>query len=82
MIGTGWAGAWVILGLWLMENYSPLVGVGPITAGMFVLMALVADDLVPEASPTVTGIMKLTMAFAFYGWAPLVFWSFWNSTPT
>ncbi len=79
--GTGWSGAWVILGLWLLENTSPILAVGPISAGMFVLMVLVADDLVPGASVVVTGFMKLTAALVFFGWMPLAFWSLWTDTP-
>jgi hypothetical protein len=75
LIATGWSGSWVILGLWLMENTTPILAVGPLSAGVFVLLALVADDLVPGASPTVTDFMKLTTAFVFFGWAPLVFFS-------
>lgn len=81
VFGTGWSGAWVILGLWLLENYSLILAVGPIAAGLFVLMYLVADDLVPGASPTVTGFMKLTVALVFFGWVPLAFWSLWTGMP-
>jgi len=56
-LGIIGSGAWVNLGLWLMENTSPVLGVGPIAAGLFVLMYLVADDLVPGASPTTTGLI-------------------------
>ncbi len=81
VFGTGWSGAWVILGLWLLENTSLILAVGPISAGVFVLMVQVADDLVPGASPGVTGFMKLTTALVFFGWAPLAFWSLWTHTP-
>jgi len=81
VLGTGWSGVWVILGLWLLENTSPILAVGPISAGLYVLMVLVADDLVPGASPGVTGFMKLTAALVFFGWAPLAFWSLWTDTP-
>lgn len=80
-LGIFWSGAWVILGLWLMENTSPVLGVGPIAAGFFVLMYLVADDLVPGASPTATGFMKLTVALVFWGWAPLACRWVWTATP-
>jgi len=39
-------------------------------------MRWVADDLVPGASKQATGMMKLTMVLALYGWASLVGWSF------
>jgi hypothetical protein len=81
VFATGWSGAWVILGLWLLENCSLILAVGPISAGLFVLMAFVADDLVPGASQAVTGFMKLTVALVFFGWAPLAFWSLWTNTP-
>ncbi len=79
--GTGWSGACVILGLWLLENYPSILAVGPISAGLFVLMVQVADDLVPGASQEVTGFMKLTAALVFFGWAPLAFWLLWTNTP-
>ncbi len=72
LIGTVWSGAWVILGLWLMENTSLLLGVGPLSAGVFVFLALVADDLVPGASPAMTNALKFTTALVFLEWAPLV----------
>ena len=79
--GTGWSGAWVILGLWRLENTSLILAVGPFAAGLFVLMHVVADDLVPGASPTATGFMKLTVALVFFGWVPLVFRSLWTGIP-
>jgi len=72
LIGTVWSGSWVILGLWLMENYSLILGVGPLSAGVYVLLVLVADDLVPGASPAVTGPLKIVTAFVFIDWAPLL----------
>ncbi len=81
LLGLGLSGLGVISGLWLRENISPILAVGPFTAGLYVLMRLVADDLVPGASPMVTGYLKLTTALVFIGWAPLAFWSFWTGTP-
>ncbi len=75
LIGTVWSGVWVILGLWLMENISPILAVGPLSAGVFVLLVLVADDLVPGASPKATNFMKLSTALVFLTWAPLIGWS-------
>lgn len=72
LIGAVWSGLWVILGLWLMENCSLLLGVGPLSAGVLVFMVLVADDLVPGASPAVTNAMKFTTALVFLEWAPLI----------
>jgi len=72
LIGTVWSGSWVILGLWLMENHSPLLAVGPLSAGFFVLLVLVADDLVPGASPTMTNGLKLITMLVFFEWAPLL----------
>ncbi len=72
LIGTVWSGFWVILGLWLMENTSLILGVGPLSAGLFVFLALVADDMVPGASPALTTPLKLTTMLVFFEWAPLI----------
>ena len=77
LIGALWSGSWVILGLWLIENYSLILGVGPLSAGVFVLLALVADDLVPGASPAMTNALKLTTMLVFFEWAPLLILSLW-----
>jgi len=76
LLGMSLSGFGVLGGLWLLENRSPVLAVGPISAGLWVLMRWVADDLVPGASKQATGMMKLTMVLALYGWASLVGWSF------
>jgi hypothetical protein len=81
LAGTVLSGVAVISGLWFCENTSPILAVGPVAAGLYVLMYMVADDLVPGASPTATGFMKLTVALVFFGWVPLAFWSLWTGSP-
>lgn len=73
--GVELSGIGVLCGLWMALNLSPILSVGPLAAGIFVLMYLVADDLVPGASQAATGIMKLTVALVFFGWSLLAFWS-------
>lgn len=75
------SGVLVIGGLWLCQNTSPMLAVGSLTAGIYALMRLIADDLVPGASPTATGFMKWTMALVFFGWVPLALWSWKTHTP-
>ena len=75
------SGVGVVGGLWLCENTSPILAVGPLAAGIYVLMRRVADDLVPGASPTATGFMKWTMALVFFGWVPLAILSLRTDLP-
>lgn len=79
--GTVLSAGWIVWGLWLIENTSPIWGVGPVAAGLNMTMYLVADVLVPGASPGATGFMKLTTALVIFGWVPLAFWSLWTGTP-
>ncbi len=69
------SGVGVVGGLWLCKNITPILGVGPLSAGIFVLMHLVADDLAPGASPAATGFLKCTVALVFFGWTLLAFLS-------
>ena len=75
------SGLGIVGGLWLCKNTSPILAVGPLTAGLYVLMAMVADDLVPGASPTATGFMKLTTALVFFEWALIALLSLKTDTP-
>lgn len=75
LTGIVLSGVGVIGGLWLCQNTSPILAVGPLASGIYVLMRLVADDLVPGASPIATGFMRQTTAWVFFGWTPLAFWS-------
>ncbi len=80
-LGALLSGGWMVCGFWVLENYSPALAVGPIAAGQYVLMHLVADDLVPGASPLATGFMKLTAGLVFWGSALLALWSIRTGTP-
>ena len=75
------SGVGVIGGLWLCQNTSPILAVGPMAFGIYLLMCLVADDLVPGASPTATGYMKLTMAWVFLGGVQIALLSWVTNTP-
>lgn len=77
VLSAGW-GVW---GLWLIENTSPILAVGPLAAGLNMYLHLVADVLAPGASPLATGFLKLTSALVLFGWTPLAFWSLWTGTP-
>lgn len=79
--GAMLSAGWLIGGLWLIENTSPILAVGPVAAGLNMYMHLVADALVPGASPAATGFLKLTTALVIFGWVPLAFWSMWTGTP-
>lgn len=75
LAGTLLSGVGISYGLWLRENTSPILAVGPGVAGIYVLMHMVADDLVPGASPTVTGFLKLTTVLVFFSWATWLIWT-------
>ncbi len=75
------SGAAMIGGFWLIENTTPILAVGALSAGFYLLMILVADDLVPGASRAVTGFMKLTTVMVFFGWMPLALWLMWAGKP-
>ncbi len=64
--------AWVVYGLWLWDNTWPILALGPASAGVFLLMVMVADDLAPRAYPRVTGTLKMAVMLTFFGWAELL----------
>ena len=75
------SGVLMIGGFWLIENTSPILAVGPLAAGFYVLMYAVADGLVPGASPMATRCLKLWTLLVFLEWTPLVFWLMWAGNP-
>ncbi len=69
-------GAWLsaclfVWGIWLMRNTSPIMGVGPMAAGVQVYLYEVADVVVPDALSVVTATMKWGSGLVLFGWAIL-----------
>lgn len=68
-------------GFWLIENTTPILAVGPLSAGLFLLMHGVADVLVPGASSRARGYLKVWTAMVFLEWTPVAVWLIWTGKP-
>lgn len=64
-LGLLWAGALILLGLWLW-GYQPAIALCPLAAGEFLAMRLIADDLSPRANAAATGFVKLVVCLIFW----------------
>jgi len=77
-LGSLWASSLMFLGLawWGLSrsveaSWIATASLIPLSAGWFVVMMLIADELCPRALVGVTGFMKLTAALIFWGSAAL-----------